>query len=244
MAAMPFCASAQDEVEATVSADVVSHYMWRGQDRGGFSIQPEGTVSWKGLSFRAMGNAGLNSEDAHEINLELGYQNSGFNIGVIDYWATGVDPEDRYFFYDEQKTGHQFEANLGYTCKYFTLQGYTMFWGNDFKKDGKRAYSTYIEAGVPFTLGGIDWMVRAGVTPMESAGHYEEKYINSSLIGTTLIAVPVYDYAEGFACNMASIRATKQLFVGDVRLPIFAELHTNPYLQTARLVFGVSVIPF
>lgn len=244
MAVMPFCAFAQDDVEATVSADIVSRYMWRGQDRGGFSVQPSGGVYWKGLSLTAFGNAGLDSSDPHEINLTLGYQNSGFNIGVTDYWATGIDPEDRYFFYDEKNTGHQLEANLGYTCKYFTLQGYTIFWGNDFKKDGKRAYSTFVEAGVPFKLGGIDWMVRAGITPMESAGHYEERTIYSQYYGTTQVYVPVYDYAEGFACNMASIRATKNLFVGDVRLPIFAELHTNPYLQTARLVFGVSVIPF
>ena len=170
MAVMPFSAMAQDEVEATVAADIVSHYMWRGQDRGGFSIQPMGQVSWKGLSLELEGNAGLESKDAHEINLTLGYQNSGFNVGVTDYWLTGVDPEDRYFYYNEKNTGHQFEGNVGYTCKYFSLQGYTIFWGNDFKKDGDRAYSTFIELSVPFKLGGIDWMVRAGVTPMESAG--------------------------------------------------------------------------
>jgi hypothetical protein len=218
--------------------------MWRGQDRGGFSIQPMGQVSWKGLSLELEGNAGLESKDAHEINLTLGYQNSGFNVGVTDYWLTGVDPEDRYFYYNEKNTGHQFEGNVGYTCKYFSLQGYTIFWGNDFKKDGDRAYSTFIELSVPFKLGGIDWMVRAGVTPMESAGTYEIKTVTSELLGTTQVSVPVYDYAEGPACNMASIRATKNLFFGDVRLPIFAELHTNPYLQTARLLFGVSVIPF
>ena len=244
MAMMPFLAMAQDEVKATVSTDVVSRYMWRGQDRGGLSIQPTGQVSWKGLSLSAWGSAGLNSDDAHEIDLTLGYQNSGFNIGVTDYWMTGVDPEDRYFYYSETNTAHQFEANLGYTCKYFTLQGYSIFWGNDFKKDGERAYSTYIEVGVPFKLGGVDWMVRAGITPMESAGHYEVKTVTSQLLGNMLVSVPVYDYAEGFACNMASLRATKNLFFGDIRIPIFAELHTNPYLQTARLVFGVSVIPF
>ena len=31
---------AQDKVEASVGADLVSGYIWRGQDLGGVSIQP------------------------------------------------------------------------------------------------------------------------------------------------------------------------------------------------------------
>ena len=33
-------ASAQDEVETTIAADVVSQYIWRGQDLGNVSLQP------------------------------------------------------------------------------------------------------------------------------------------------------------------------------------------------------------
>ena len=159
-------AMAQQEVEASVQADVVSHYMWRGQDRGGISIQPQGEVRWQGLSLGLQGNAGVESVDPHEINLSLGYSIAGFNIGVTDYWTTGVDPENRYFYFDKDKTPHQFEGNIGYTCPYFSLQGYTMFWGNDFKKNGDRAYSTYIELGIPFKLGGIDWMLTGAPPPM------------------------------------------------------------------------------
>ena len=236
-------AMAQQEVEASVQADVVSHYMWRGQDRGGISIQPQGEVRWQGLSLGLQGNAGVESVDPHEINLSLGYSIAGFNIGVTDYWTTGVDPENRYFYFDKDKTPHQFEGNIGYTCPYFSLQGYTMFWGNDFKKNGDRAYSTYIELGIPFKLGGIDWMLTGGFTPMESAGEYYQHEIDTPL-GPTTVQSARYDYAEGFAMNSASLRATKNLFLGDVRVPIFAELHTNPYLQTARLLFGFSIIPF
>ena len=53
-----------------------------------------------------------------------------------------------------------------------------MFWGNDHKINGDRAYSTYVELSVPFRAGGLDWDVRAGITPMESAGY------------TTTISVP------------------------------------------------------
>ena len=39
-AAMPFTAKAQDKVKASVGADIVSGYIWRGQDLGGVSLQP------------------------------------------------------------------------------------------------------------------------------------------------------------------------------------------------------------
>ena len=38
-AAMPFTAKAQDKVKASVGADIVSGYIWRGQDLGGVSLQ-------------------------------------------------------------------------------------------------------------------------------------------------------------------------------------------------------------
>ena len=37
--AMPFTAKAQDKVKASVGADIVSGYIWRGQDVGGVSLQ-------------------------------------------------------------------------------------------------------------------------------------------------------------------------------------------------------------
>lgn len=55
---------------------------------------------------------------------------------------------------------------------------------------------------------------------------------------------PHYFYADGPAYVMASLRASKELSLSGMRLPIFAELHGNPYLQKATLVFGLSIILF
>ena len=41
------------EVETTVAADVVSQYIWRGQDLGNVSLQPTLGVEYKGLSLSA-----------------------------------------------------------------------------------------------------------------------------------------------------------------------------------------------
>jgi hypothetical protein len=233
-----------NDFKAHVQADFVSHYMWRGTDMGGISIQPELGVSWKGLSLNAFGNAGFDKDDVKELDITLGYGYKGFNIGITDYWATGVDPDDRYFFYKDKETAHQFEANFGYSGKYFSLQAYTMFWGNDYKINGDRAYSTYVELSVPFRAGGLDWDARVGITPFESAGYATTSTKQNSLGKQITVKESHYFYGEGFACNMASIRATKNLQYKSLRLPIFAEIHTNPYLQKANFLVGISVIAF
>lgn len=41
--------SAQDKVEADIGAELVSDYVWRGQDLGNISVQPTASISYKGL---------------------------------------------------------------------------------------------------------------------------------------------------------------------------------------------------
>lgn len=233
---------AQDEITATISTDLVSHYMWRGIDMAGPSIQPELNVAWKGLSLDITGNAPFDKEDLKEINTTLGYSLFGFNIGVTDYWTADVDPRNRFFYYGgEAECPHQLEANIGYSCKYGSLQAYTMVYGNDYKIDGSRAYSTYIELSVPFNLGGLNWDIRAGVTPMESAGTtYQEKVVTETG-GVRTVTRGDWYYGESFTCNMASVRATKKFMFKHFNLPVFVELHTNPYLQRANLLFGITI---
>jgi len=239
--AMPSMAGAQKQVEGDIYADIITQYVWRGQEVGGFSFQPTASLSWQGLSLGVTGNAGLDKEDPREIDLMLGYSRWGVNIGVIDYWTSGVEKDNRYLYFDQYEGAHKLEANIGYTCKYFSLQAYTLFWGNDIKVNGKRAYSSYVELTVPFKLGGIDWQVRGGMTPFESAGWSEpmgEEGIAAMLTKNN------YEYAEGVACLEASLRATKTMDIGFSKLPVFAELNVNPYLQTAHMIFGVTVNPF
>lgn len=232
----------ESQFEASVSGDLVSRYMWRGTDMAGVSLQPSLTIAWKGLSLNVGGSVPFEKEGTKDLDVTLNYSLFGFNIGAIDYWTADVDPRNRYFYYGgETACPHQLEANIGYTCKYGSLQAYTMVYGNDYKIDGSRAFSTYIELSVPFRAGGLDWDVRAGVTPMESAGTtYEEEYTTAS--GKTKTKTKGdWLYGESFTCCMASVRATKNLKFKDFKVPVYVELHTNPYLQRANLVFGVSV---
>ena len=216
---------AQDKVETTIAADFVSQYIWRGLDLGDVSIQPTLGVGYKGLSLTAWGNVGLsNSSDTKEFDLTLSYTIGGFNIGITDYWFNlGLDPENRYFKYDAHGTNHLFEANIGYDFGFASLQWYTNFAGNDgLNKDGKRAYSSYVEANVPFKLVKIDWTATAGVVPYAT-----------DLYGTT-----------GFAVTNLALKATKDIKITDsFSIPIFGQVVANPCSQKAYLVLGFTLQP-
>ena len=47
---------AQDEVEATISGDIVSSYIWRGQDLGNVSLQPTLGLGYNGVSLTSWGS--------------------------------------------------------------------------------------------------------------------------------------------------------------------------------------------
>lgn len=218
-------ALAQDKIETTVAGDFVSSYIWRGQDLGNVSIQPTLGVSYKGLSLTAWGSVGFNSDDTKEFDLSLGYTIGKLNIGITDYWFSkmnGGDPDGRYFKYNVHSTNHVFEANIGYNFGFASLQWFTNFTGNDYKVDGKRAYSSYMEIAVPFKLYTIEWTATAGAVPFTSV-----------MYGT-----------NGFAVTNLSLRATKDIKVTDsFSIPIFGQVVANPCSQKAYLVLGLTIQP-
>jgi len=59
-------ASAQEAVETTLQADIVSQYIWRGQKLGNVSVQPTLGIEWKGLSLTAWGSVGIDKGDTKQ----------------------------------------------------------------------------------------------------------------------------------------------------------------------------------
>ena len=218
-------AQEKEKVETTIAADVVSQYVWRGLEAGSVSLQPTLGIGYKGLSLSAWGSVGLTDPaDTKEFDLTLSYTAGGFNIGITDYWfSAGGDPEGRYFMYEANNTNHVFEANIGYDFGVASIQWFTNFAGNDgLNKDGKRAYSSYVEATVPFTLATVDWSATAGAVPFAT-----------DFYGTT-----------GFAVTNLSLKATKDIKVTDsFSIPVFGQVVANPCLQKAYLVFGFTLQP-
>ena len=216
-------ATAQDRVEATVQADVVSQYIWRGQELGDVSLQPTLGLAYKGLSLTAWGSVGLSDPgDTKELDLTLAYKIGGLNIGVTDYWFNA--PNDRYFCYDAHETSHVFEANIGYDFGPAAVQWYTNFAGNDgVNGDGDRAYSSYFEVSAPFSLAGCQWQAAVGAVPY---------------------ATSFYADAGGFAVTNVSLRASKDVKVTkSFSIPLFAGITANPSTEKAYLVCGFTLKP-
>ena len=228
---MSMTAIAQDEtenkIETMISGDIVSSYIWRGQDLGNVSLQPTLGIGYKGLSLTAWGSVGLtNSDDTKEFDLTLAYTTGGFNIGITDYWFNaGLDPDNRYFMYNAHSTNHVFEANIGYDFGFASLQWYTNFAGNDgVNESGKRAYSSYVEASVPFKLAMVDWTATVGVIP------YATTFYN--------------EWTSGFSVTNLALKATKDIKITDsFSIPIFGQVVANPRTQKAYLVLGFTLQP-
>lgn len=216
-------ANAQDKVEATMQADVVSQYLWRGQELGQVSLQPSLGLSYKGLSLTAWGSVGLSEPgDTKELDLTLAYSVGGFNIGVTDYWFNS--PNERYFCYGAHSTSHVFEANVDYDFGPVGVQWYTNFAGNDgVGNGGSRAYSSYVEVSAPFRLTGCDWSAAVGAVPY---------------------ATDFYSSADGFAVTNVSLKASKDISVTErFAIPLFAGLAVNPSTEKTYLYCGFTLRP-
>lgn len=215
--AMPFKANAQDKVEASAGVDLVSGYIWRGQDLGGVSIQPGASVTYKGFSLEAWGSVGVESKDDKELDFTLGYSTGGFSISVTDYW---FNSGPGYFHYGARNTAHLFEGQIGYDFGFLAVNWYTNFAGADgLDRNGDRAYSSYISLATPFTLGGLDWTAEIGATPW---------------------ATDFYE-ANGFAVCDVSLGASKDIRITDsFSLPLFAKITWNPKTEGACFAVGLS----
>lgn len=214
----PTISRAQEKVEAKVGADLVSEYVWRGQNLGNASIQPSISIAYQGFSLNAWGSVGITSEDAKELDLTLGYSNGGFSVSITDYW---FNTQPKYFEYDSHHTSHVFEAQLGYDFGFLAANWYTNIGGADgVNKDGKHAYSSYISLSAPFKLGGLDWIGQIGATPW---------------------ATSFYTSTNGFSVCEVSLEASKKLKITkDFSIPVFAKAIWNPASEGAHFVIGMS----
>lgn len=223
---LPLVAIAQDKVEATVSADLVSNYIWRGQDLGSAAIQPTLGIAYKGFSAEAWGNYGIaDPDDTKEFDLTLKYQTGGFSIGLIDYFYMGNVPEgrsDKFFMFEAHRTVHELEGMIGYDFGVLSASWYTIFAGNDgLNKSEKRAYSSYFEMAAPFKFGGLEWEAAVGIVPW---------------------ATTYYADATGFSVINTSLKATKEINITPTfSLPLYGILTANPSSGNLYFTVGLSL---
>ena len=203
-----------------INADFVSSYMWRGMKCGNAAVQPTLGITMGGFTLSAWGSTEFRNEN-NEIDLTLEYQFKRLTLNVTNYFEQSEEEPFDYFNYAAHSSGHTFEAGAGYTISEkfpLTASWYTVFAGNDYREDGKRAWSSYCEFSYPFSLKGFDLSVEAGFTPWEG------------------------EYADKFNVNNIALSISREIqFSNRFSFPIFGKLGFNPYESTAYFVFGISL---
>ncbi len=223
--AFPGTIKAQEKITASLEADLVSEYVWRGLRMEGVSIQPSVTVAYKGISLNVWGTTGLSRNGVKEVNLELGYTTGGLSVSVVDQWA---DEGCGYFHYGARNTNHVFEARAEYDFGVLTASWATNFAGADGRPaSDKRAYSSYLNVSAPFRLGGLEWEAGIGVTP------WGTNYYNYTSDGR--------EGARGFEVCDISLKTSKELKItSSFSIPISAEAIWNPATEHAYFVVGLN----
>ena len=223
-----------DKIEATIGADIVNRFIWRGQDYGAVSLQPTLGVAYRGLSLTAWGSIGISDpHDDEEADLTLRYEHPcGLHVALTDYWMAygkrsigegwGSDPDNRFFHFASHSTNHTFEANVGYDFGVVAIDWFTIFAGDDTRTaSDRRAYSSYMEATVPFRFATCDWTATIGAVP------YRTEF---------------YDAATGFAVVNVSLMAEKAIDISrKFSLPLYAGIAANPSNRKAYMLFGLTV---
>ena len=199
--AILFCAVYTQAQEVFVNADFVSSYIWRGMDSGNASVQPSLGFNWKGLTVYAWGSTEFRHKN-NEIDLSLEYEYKNLTLYANNYFTQTEDEPFKYFNYKAHSTGHTFEAGAG----------------NDYRENGKRAWSSYCELSYPFHIKGVDFALEAGFTPWEGM------------------------YSDKFNVVNAGLSASKELKITSTfSLPVFGKLIANPYEEQLYFVVGFSL---
>lgn len=215
-------AGAQEKVEPLYGGEIVSKYVWRGQDFGGVAVQPYAGLSYKGFSFTVWSSLGFTNDDVAEVDLILEYTNGGFIASITDCWSSYYGSGDKYFAYGANSTCHVFEALVGYDFGPVNVAWSTNFAGADgVTPKGNRAYASYCYVAVPFSLLTIDWEGGVGFTPWAS---------------------DYYAGATGFAVCEISLSGAREFRISDsFSFSILAKGVYNPAINKFYFSAGISL---
>lgn len=214
-----------DEPESAVSysigADLVSSYIWRGQELGGFSVQPSATITFNkpGISLGAWASAELfqsgSSVNMKEFDLSLTWSPiDALSIGVTDYYFCTANYISAWKF--DAESSHTIEASLSYDFGPLSASWNTVIGGLDHNENGDRSYSTYVELAAPYKLAGVEGSAAIG------ASLWEDSYTQCQTTGFKV-------------CNI-SLSANKEIF----KLPFMGQIVFNPYTDKIFFVVGLS----
>lgn len=208
---------------ASVGADVVSRYVWRGADFGeSMSVQPALTFSFGNLEAGAWGSysvsasgAGANENDLWASYTVSAGNGASFSLGFTDYYFPSPDAE----FGFRNADAHTMEISLGLSGpESFPI---SLYGGMLVKNDPDN--SVYLEASLPIdAVDGVEVGLVAGMVTGASGFYGTE---GAALVNLGVSAGTEVEITESFS------------------LPVSVSWIVNPDSERAFLVFGMSLVP-
>lgn len=204
---------------ASIGADVVSRYVWRGVDFGeSMAVQPALTFAAGGLEFGAWGSYSISASgaSANENDLWATYTVTGESglsvaVGITDYYFPSPDADSGFGDGD----AHTLEMSLGFT-------GPETFPISLFGGLLTESSVLYAEVGVPLEISGVGVGLHMGFVGGES-----------DFYGT-----------DGAALVNLGVTVSQDLAITDTfAVPVSVAYILNPDQERAHLVFGFSIAP-
>lgn len=223
----PLCAQESGNWSMTVGADAVSHYLWRGMELAGPSLQPSAYFDYEkgdwAVSIGAWGTKSFyeNRYGEHYSELDFSVEASWRNLtlSLTDYG------EENYF--GPWQEGHFLDFGISYTLSenipvtfsWYSILNQTFegsLDGGGF--DWAAAFPSYFEVAYDFSIGVVDFSAAAGLWPFAS-GYYEN---------------------DGFGiCNLHLYAGHEFEFDHGGSLPVAAQVMYNPAWN--EFFWGLSV---
>ncbi len=237
--------------DLSFGADLVSRYIWRGQQLGSNvpAIQPNISFTYGGFEAGVWGSftvAGGNLSQEVDLYLSQSVLQNMITLTVTDYFFPEEFGDYSYFKYGKDVTGHVFEGMLSYNgIEKFPLTAMVAvnFYGADaariendaaspdFNEKTGIQYSTYVELGYPFKIKDIDISTFIGF----NATKPRKADTNTGYIGETGF------YGDKIGVVNVGFTASKSIGITKkYALPVNISLVTNPQSQKIYFVFGIS----
>jgi len=204
-------------ISTSIGVDVVSHYIWRGQDYGHTpSIQPGLSATWNNFTLGYWSAFRIAGSGDHEADFYIEKTIGPVTFSIWDYWSHSDSISNNYFDYTKNSTSHLFEAQVllsGGEKLPFNLLGSYLFYGADPTK------SLYFELQYLHTFGTIETQAFAG---FQAKGEY---------------------YAPKPAFVNLGVNASKSIKITQKwSLPINLSFIVNPNTQKAYFVAGITLL--
>jgi hypothetical protein len=205
------------KISGTVGIDLVSHYIWRGQDYGHKpSLQPGLSATWKDFTLGYWGAYRIAGSGDHETDFYIEKTIGPVTFSIWDYWNHIDSISNNYFDYNKNSTSHVLEAQVlisGGEKLPFNLLGSYLFYGADPTK------SIYFELQYLHSFGSIDTQVFAG---FQAKGEYYAPKAAFVNLGCTA---------------SKSFKITETWF-----LPLNLSFIVNPDSKKVYLVAGITLL--